>query len=74
MRRERQEKAKKLAQGKPDIQAMEPDLLAWKQVYNNVQKGAAAVDSGNEDDKDKDDIQSIVEEAKVCSHISIISH
>ena len=64
--RERQEKAKKLAQDKLDIQAVECDLLAWKQAYNNAQRAATTVDSGNEDDKDKDNIQSVVEEPKVC--------
>ena len=62
--RERQEKAKKLAQDKLDIQAMEHDLLAWKQAYNDAQRAAATVDSGNEDNED--DIQSVVEEPKVC--------
>ena len=71
-KRERQEKAKKLAQNKLNIQAAERDLLAWKQAYDNTQRGAAAVDSGNEDDNDN--IKSIVKEAKVCSHIFIISH
>ena len=61
--RERQEKAKKLAQEKLNIQAVERDLLARKQAYNDTQRAAAAVDSRNKDDED---IQSIVKEPKVC--------
>ena len=64
--RERQEKAKKLAQDKLDIQAVERDLLARKQAYHDAQRAATTVDSRNEDDEDEDDIQSVVEEPKVC--------